>query len=43
MLVRWPYLDRTNQGLYGWMRLNKFNAENKALTIEFLTWANPYP
>jgi len=34
---------RTDQGLYGWMRLLGFNDKTNTLTLQISTWANPYP
>ena len=32
---------RTDQGLYGWVRLISLDADTGALSIQYLTWANP--
>ena len=32
---------RTDQGLFGWVRLISLDADTGALSIEYLTWANP--
>jgi hypothetical protein len=32
---------QTNLNLTGWLLLNNFNAENLALTVEYLTWITP--
>lgn len=32
---------RTDQGLFGWMRVIRYNGDTKTLVVEINTWANP--